>query len=98
MAQDDEFDAGHSDDEDEVPRVFRIHGVGVITRDGQLPTLKRLLVEDEDGCEIRLVLERENQFGGDAQRIPLGDHEAVELLRALELVAKRRGLIDPLGN
>ena len=78
---------------DDGPRLFRMHGITKVYREGQLVTRRRIIVEDEDGCDVRVLLERENKFGGDDTVLHLGDDELVEFIRTLELVAKRRGLI-----
>lgn len=86
------------DDDDDLPRGFRVHGIVKIHKKGDLVTRTRILVEDEQGCDVRILVEDENQFGGDANTLTLADADLVELIHALELVAKRRGLIDPTGN
>jgi hypothetical protein len=91
---------GDDDDEgygvDEAPRLFRMHGITKVYRDGQLVTRRRIILEDEDGHDVRVLLERENKFGGDDTVLHLDDDELVEFIRTLELVAKRRGLIPPV--
>ncbi len=88
-----------NDDDDEAveeSRVFRMHRVTKIFQPGpgKLMTRMRILVEDEDGSSVRVLVENENQFGGDDTTLHLEDDELLELIRSLELVAKRRGLID----
>lgn len=80
------------------PQVLRTHGVTKIyqSKPGGLVTRRRIMVEDADDLQVRLVIEHDNDFGGDDTSVPLEDTELVELLRALELVAKRRGLIQAL--
>ena len=97
---DDPDDAEH-EDEDEAPRVpqiLRTHGVTKIYQPtpGGLITKRRITVEDGDGFDVRLVIEHDTDFGGDDTSIPLDDEELVMLLRSLELVAQRRGLIQTL--
>ena len=87
---------GDEDSSDEPPRLFRMHGITKVYRDGQLMTRRRIVVEDEDGYDVRVLLERENQFGGEDTVLHLDDEELVEFIRTLEIVARRRGLIDPV--
>ena len=55
-----EDDAAAADDR----RVFRVHGVVVIdTPPGKLTRRTQLLVEDEEGCAVRLRIEEDNKFG-----------------------------------
>jgi len=96
----DDPDDDHDDDDDahESPQVFRTHGVTKIYRPkpGGLLTRRRITVEDSDGFDARLVIEHDTDFGGDDTSVPLDDEELVMLLRSLELVAQRRGLIQTL--
>lgn len=102
MANDHQDADSHEDEgEDEgmrQPQVLRTHGVTKIYRPkpGGLLTRRRITVEDGDGYDVRLVIEHDNDFGGDDTVVPLEDQELVELLRALELTAKRRCLIQAL--
>jgi hypothetical protein len=96
MPEDRDEHGEQDDDSDDRPRLFRMHGITKVYRDGQLMTRRRILVEDEDGCGVRVLLERENEFGGEDSVLHLDDDELVEFIRTLELVAKRRGLIAPV--
>ena len=93
---DEQEDSEHDEPRD--PQVLRTHGVTKIYQReaGGIVTRRRITVEDGDGFDVRLVIEHDNNFGGDDTVVPLEDEELLVLLRALELVAKRRGLIQAL--
>lgn len=102
---DDDGDRSENDDEEALSDdsfeggLVRIHGVGRVTKQaGKLVIRKQILVEDEDGFDVRVRITNDNEFGGDEQSLTLADDELAELIRALELVAKRRGILEPTNN
>jgi len=96
MPDDPEKITDEEQDDDDEPRIYRVHGITKHYARGphKVMTRRRIIVEDEDGYLVRVLVEHDTSMHGENSTLSLEDEELVELIRSLELVAKRRGLID----